>query len=257
MMQTTQNSIWAIVPAAGTGRRMGGEVPKQYLPLQGKTVIEHTLERLLQLESITGIIVALNQLDNRFSQLPISQHAKIHTVIGGKERSDSVLSALNSLQKKAKLSDWILVHDAARCCILPEKVQTLLQTLASDEVGGILGVPASDTLKQVNSEQKILTTLDRQTVWQAQTPQMFRFSLLRDALQQAQHYERAITDEASAVELAGFESSMVMGHHDNIKITHPEDLAIAAAIMQRQVQQQSLQQPLQQAQQPAQKTEGF
>ena len=228
------NKVWAIVPAAGTGSRMGGHLPKQYLPLQGKVVIEHTLERLLALDTIEGIVVALNSRDEQFSSLAIVNHPKVQTVIGGHQRSDSVLAALISLQKKAKLSDWVLVHDAARCCIRIDVVSHLLQSLADDNVGGIVAVPASDTLKQVSDDHNILLTLDRSVIWQAQTPQLFRYGLMREALQVALQKGQAITDEASAIELAGYKAKVIMGHHDNIKITHPEDLVLAEAILRQQ-----------------------
>jgi 2-C-methyl-D-erythritol 4-phosphate cytidylyltransferase len=236
MINTRNNDekVWAIVPAAGTGTRMGSHLPKQYLPLLGKTVIEHTLQRLLKVEGVEGVVVALNARDQQFSRLPVANDKKIHTTIGGRERSDSVLSALESLQKKAKLSDWILVHDAARCCIHSAVIQTLLTTLASDDVGGILGVPASDTLKQVGEDQEILLTLNRSVIWQAQTPQLFRYGVLREALQSALQKKQTVTDEASAIELAGYKPKIVMGHHDNIKITHPEDLIIAETILRKQ-----------------------
>ncbi len=227
-------NIWAIVPAAGIGQRMGSTLPKQYLPINNQTVIEHTLNRLLEVDVITEIIVALNQLDQQFSSFPLSENPKIITVTGGQERSDSVLSALNSLQKKAKLSDWVLVHDAARCCIRPAAIDAMLEMLAEDRVGGILGVPSSNTLKHVGPDNKITKTIDRQMIWQAQTPQLFRYGLLRDALQNALSQGEAITDEASAVEFAGYQPRVVMGHHDNIKITHPEDLAIAEVVLKQQ-----------------------
>ncbi len=227
-------NIWAIVPAAGIGQRMGSTLPKQYLSVNSQTVIEHTLNRLLEVDVISEIVVALNQLDQQFVSFPLSRHSKITTVIGGQERSDSVLAALNSLQKKAKLSDWILVHDAARCCIRPSAIYTLLETLAEDKVGGILGVPSSDTLKHVDSDNNIQKTVDRNVIWQAQTPQLFRYGLLRDALQHALKQGEAITDEASAIEFAGYQPKMVIGHHDNIKITHPEDLAIAEVVFKQQ-----------------------
>jgi 2-C-methyl-D-erythritol 4-phosphate cytidylyltransferase len=231
--QSTEK-IWSIIPAAGLGRRMGSEQPKQYLPLSGKTVIEHTLEKLLQVEKIAGVVVAIHQRDQQFNRLPLAKNKKIFTAHGGNERSDSVLSALNSLQKKAKLNDWILVHDAARCCVRIEDIENLISVLAEDQVGGILGVSSSDTLKQVSSSNTIQLTLDRTTIWQAQTPQLFRYGLLRDALQSAIQKGQVITDEASAVELAGYKPQIVEGHTDNIKVTHPEDLEIAAMILKRQ-----------------------
>jgi 2-C-methyl-D-erythritol 4-phosphate cytidylyltransferase len=229
-----QEKIWSIIPAAGIGRRMGGDLPKQYLPLSGKTVIEHSLDKLLQVKNIEGIVVAIHQRDQQFQRLPLAANKKILTTLGGNERSDSVLSALNSLQKKAKLNDWVLVHDAARCCVRIADIEKLITALAGGEVGGILGVPASDTLKQVSIDKAIQLTLDRTTIWQAQTPQLFRYGLLRDALQMAHKKGQVITDEASAIELAGYKPQVVMGHYDNIKITHPEDLDIAAMILKRQ-----------------------
>ena len=243
--KNTKNPVWVVVPAAGLGRRMGAGLPKQYLPLLGKTVIEHTLEKLVALDAIAGVMVALNARDQQFASLPIAHHPKIATTQGGEERSDSVLAALMSLQKKIKLSDWVLVHDAVRCCIRPGAIQALLAALAEDAVGGILAVPASDTLKKVGDDQAIVTTLNRSRIWQAQTPQAFRYDLLRESLQSALQQGCGVTDEASAIEMAGYSASVVMGHYDNIKITHPEDLVIAAAILQQQKQQyeQQEQQP--------------
>lgn len=222
------------MPAAGIGKRMGGSVPKQYLPLIGRTVIEHTLDRLLAVSGIAGVVVALHARDQWFRSLPVSADTKIHPITGGSKRSDSVMLALNFLENKARSYDWILVHDAARCCIKTEKIDRLLHQLGEESVGGILGVPASDTLKRVNPEQKIVTTLDRQAIWQAQTPQVFRYGLLREAMRHAHYHQRSVTDEASAVELAGYGPCMIRGDYDNIKITHPGDLAIAAAILEQQ-----------------------
>jgi 2-C-methyl-D-erythritol 4-phosphate cytidylyltransferase len=229
--------IWAIVPAAGSGRRMGQAQAKQYLSLSDKTLIEHTLTRLLAIDAISEIVVALSETDTNFEALPLAKHPKIQTTLGGRERSDSVLAALNSLQQKARSSDWVLVHDAARCCIRVAAINRLLDELSDDEVGGILGVPASDTLKSVSPHSRIQATVDRGSIWQAQTPQLFRYGLLRDALQQALGQNLAVTDEASAVELAGYQPKMVRGDYDNIKITHPEDRVIAAAILQQQEQE--------------------
>ena len=231
---SVDNTLWAIVTAAGIGRRMATELPKQYLPLLGKTVIEHTLDRLLAIDNIQGIVVALHPRDQTFTQLPIAANAKIHTVHGGAERSDSVLAALNSLQKKIKLSDRVLVHDAARCCVRVESITTLIIEAMNNDVGGILAIPASDTLKRIGDDQQIEFTIDRRHVWQAQTPQLFRYDLLREALQQALKKQLMITDEASALEHAGYQPKVVVGHTDNIKITHPEDLAIASTILQQQ-----------------------
>lgn len=228
------NKIWGIVPAAGSGRRMGGDIPKQYLSLSGKTLIERTLQRLLQIDSLTTITVAINPEDEFFSSLDIAAHPKITATHGGRERSDSVLAALISLEENASASDWVLVHDAARCCVRVEVIKNMLEELQHSQVGGILAVPASDTLKQVNKGKQIESTLDRSHIWQAQTPQLFRYGVLKQALEKALENRQAITDEASAVELLGYDVKICLGHYDNLKVTHPNDLAVAAMLLQQQ-----------------------
>jgi len=235
-MINNNNKVRVIVPAAGLGRRMGGDVPKQYLPFMGETVIEKTLGRLKQVDSLVDITVAISSDDHFFDRLSIADSPNIVTTIGGRERSDSVWAALMSLEDKVMPSDWILVHDAARCCVRTDVINRMLKQLSDSDVGGILGVPVSDTLKQVSSNQKIESTLDRSHIWQAQTPQLFRYGLLREALEHARKREQPITDEASAVELMGHCVEMCMGHYDNIKITHPDDLVIAEAFLKQQGQ---------------------
>ncbi len=229
-----KSSTWAIVPAAGLGQRMGKELPKQYLTINGKTILERTLERLLSIDSITAVVVALNKDDTYFRGLSIAKNSRVMTTIGGRERCDSVLSALHSLQHKAFDGDCVLVHDAARCCILPTRIEHLITTLKDDKVGGLLGVPASDTLKQISDKNNITQTLDRTSIWQAQTPQLFPYTLLKNSLEKALCDQQVITDEASAVEYCGLQPQMVMGHYDNIKVTHPDDIAIASAIISHQ-----------------------
>ena len=226
--------VWAIVPAAGLGRRMGSDVPKQYLTINSKTILEHTLSRLLSVESITAIVVVLDANDDIFATLPCAKNIRLITAVGGKERCDSVLSALSALQQKAAVNDWVLVHDAARCCVLPSQVNNLLTCLQDDKVGGLLGVPVSDTLKQVDECKKSKQSLDRSIVWAAQTPQLFRYNTLKLSLEEAMAAGALITDESSALEFNGLRPQMVMGHYDNIKITHPNDLLIASAIMNYQ-----------------------
>ena len=226
-------TYWIIVPAAGIGARMGGDCPKQYLSLAGKTVVEHTLERLLSLPNIAGIYLVLGVNDSYWDELPLAKNNRIHRVAGGAERCDSVLNALGQLQDKASPDDWVLVHDAARPCIQAQSILQLMNQIKDHPVGGILGVPVSDTLKQVDSSV-INTTVDRRLLWQAQTPQMFRFGLLRDCLRRGLAEGQLITDESSALELYGYQPLMVQGRSDNIKITRPEDLAIATVILQQQ-----------------------
>jgi len=236
--ENTKDKVWVVVPAAGSGRRMGSEIPKQYLSLMGKTVLELTLTRLLQVNSVTGITLVISPDDLLFSTLALAKNPIVNTTSGGRERSDSVLAGLNSLQMKAALSDWVLVHDAARCCIRVDVINRMLNELKDSGVGGILGVPVSDTLKRVNHVSQIESTLDRSQVWQAQTPQLFRYGLLKKALEYALDRQCPITDEASAIELLGYDVNMCMGHYDNIKITHPDDLALAEMFLVRQEKQQ-------------------
>lgn len=231
--QSSQSpAYWIIVPAAGVGARMGASCPKQYLPLIGKTVIEHTLERLLALPNIAGIYLVLGVDDNYWNDLSLAQNNRIHRVAGGAERCDSVLNALQQLQDIASPNDWVLVHDAARPCIHAQSILQLIEQVKNHPVGGILGVPVSDTLKQVNNSI-IDSTVDRRLLWQAQTPQMFRLRLLRDCLQRGLAEGKLITDESSALESYGYQPLMVQGRSDNIKITRPEDLAIAAMLLQQ------------------------
>jgi 2-C-methyl-D-erythritol 4-phosphate cytidylyltransferase len=233
MNATKTPRFWGVVPAAGVGKRMGADVPKQYLEVLGKPVLQHTLERLLSVEAFAGIAVALGVEDGYWPDLPCARHPKIRTAPGGKERADSVLSALHSLEGSAAPDDWVLVHDAARLCITRADVEKLMQSLKDDPVGGILALPVSDTLKGV-AGGTIVETLDRSRIWRALTPQMFRYGMLRQALMEAAERGALVTDEASALELQGLRPRIVEGRPDNIKITRPEDLPLAAFYQERQ-----------------------
>ncbi|TAN46707.1 MAG: 2-C-methyl-D-erythritol 4-phosphate cytidylyltransferase [Methylococcaceae bacterium] len=223
---------WGIVPAAGVGKRMAADRPKQYLPLLGKTVIEHTLERLLAAGVWAGIVVAVSPEDPYWPDLPIAGHPLIHTAPGGKERADSVFNALEYLQNQAHDEDWALVHDAARPCITASDVQRMITRLQHEPVGGILALPVHDTLKRVSGDA-ITATIDRSTIWRALTPQMFRLGALREALREAAANGSLVTDEASALELKGLQPKIVEGRPDNLKITRPEDLALAAFYLEQ------------------------
>lgn len=231
-MKTAMARFWAVVPAAGVGKRMGGPVPKQYLQIAGQPVLQHTLQRLLSVERIAGVVVALSPDDGYWADLPVSADSRIRIAAGGQERADSVLSALDTLSQLARSTDWVLVHDAARPCVRPADIDHLMDTLADHAVGGILAVPVSDTLKQVES-LAITATLDRTLVWRAQTPQMFRLGLLREALIRARALGQVVTDEASALELQGYRPGIVEGQADNIKITRPEDMALATFYLEQ------------------------
>lgn len=226
-------AYWAVVPAAGVGRRMGGSAPKQYLPLGHQTVIEHTLERLLALPSILGVAVALSEADPYWEDLALSTHPRLIRAPGGEERAESVLNALNGLIGQADAQDWVLVHDAARPCVLSSDIEKLMTQLAEDPIGGLLAIPVSDTLKTVSGDV-VTGTADRSTIWRALTPQMFRFGALRQALTRALEQGFAVTDEASAMEHMGYQPKIVEGRSDNIKITRPEDLPLAAFYLESQ-----------------------
>ncbi|MFZ2311176.1 MAG: 2-C-methyl-D-erythritol 4-phosphate cytidylyltransferase [Methylobacter sp.] len=224
--------FWGIVPAAGVGKRMQADRPKQYLELAGKAVIEQTLSRLLQANVFEAIVVAVSEQDPYWPDLAISQHANIITAPGGKERADSVLSALKTIRDKAADNDWVLVHDAARPCITTTDIQYLIDSLVNDDVGGILALSSPDTLKSVQGNC-ITETLDRSHIWRALTPQMFRYGMLKIALEETEG-NPAITDDASALELKGLQPKIVEGRPDNIKITRPEDLPLAQFYMEQQ-----------------------
>jgi 2-C-methyl-D-erythritol 4-phosphate cytidylyltransferase len=230
---SAQPTVRVVVPAAGAGRRMASGIPKQYLPLAGKTVIEHALDALLSCTRVHTIVVAVAADDdhwpaiaNRYGQRPVE------SVRGGDERSHSVLNALDHLTESAGESDWVLVHDAARPCLRTGDIDTLIDTLADDDSGGLLGMPVADTMKQVDASTRVERTVDREALWHALTPQMFRLGPLRSALRQALAAGRQVTDEAAAMELAGHRPRMIQGHRDNIKITLPADLALAAFYLQ-------------------------
>jgi len=225
---------WFVIPAAGVGARMNADRPKQYLLLSNKTILEHTLSRILDLPDLAGIVVPLSKADSYWTSLTILQHPLVHTIHGGENRANSVLNGLDYLADKVHEQDWILVHDAARPCVTLSSIQKLCDELTNSKIGGILAIPASDTLKRVINDNEIQTTVDRKPLWQAQTPQMFRYGLLRQCLTQTLSNNENITDESSAIELCGFTSKVVEGRGDNIKITRPDDLLLAEFILKQQ-----------------------
>jgi 2-C-methyl-D-erythritol 4-phosphate cytidylyltransferase len=229
--------FWAVVPAAGVGRRMGSATPKQYLSLNGRAVIERTLETLLTCPHLEAVYVALSPEDDWWPQLKIARDPRVVRVDGGVERCDSVLNALQVMQSAAAREDWVLVHDAARPCLRPEDLDSLIQRLREHPVGGLLGVPVRDTMKRTGTDNRVSDTVSRDSLWHAYTPQMFRLGVLLQALEQARAKGVAVTDDASAIELAGMTPLMIEGHDDNIKITRPEDLALAGFYLQQQGKQ--------------------
>lgn len=224
----TTNNIVAVVPAAGVGSRMGADRPKQYLKLNGKTVIEHTLSRLAAHPLIHRVVVALSPNDDYFDNLPIAQADWLTRVDGGKERADSVLNALQTLGD----NEWALVHDAARPCVLATDIDRLIHLALSDDCdGGILASPVRDTMKRATqdvSSTLVSHTESRDALWHALTPQLFQTQPLKLALEAGLTAGANITDEASAMEIAGYRVKLVNGNPGNIKITHPDDMPLAS-----------------------------
>lgn len=227
---------------------MQAGLPKQYLALGESTIIEHTLTRMAQHPAINGMVVVIAANDQRWTEsyrtaLRSRLEINIDTVIGGDERHVSVLNALEALlngqlSEQADVNDWVLVHDAARPCVTLEDINCLIETVMDDAVGGLLGVPVADTMKRVNDQGQVEETVCRQGLWRALTPQMFRLGMLRQALVDAADQGRHVTDDASAMELAGYRPLMVAGNEQNIKVTRPQDMALA----ERYLDQQDLQQ---------------
>ncbi len=225
---------WAVVPAAGTGERVGGDTPKQYLQLCGRAVLEHALAPFRDHPDIAGIVVALAPEDRYWHQLAVSCEPRVRWTRGGKKRCQSVLLALQALAEQAQPADWVLVHDAARPCLHPQDLRRLLRELSGHPCGGLLAIPVTDTLKCTNARKEVLATVTRERLWRALTPQMFRFSVLHAALEQCLHGpdpQCLPTDEAQAVELAGGQPVLIEGRPDNLKITHGADLVLAEAIL--------------------------
>ncbi|MGE8538879.1 MAG: 2-C-methyl-D-erythritol 4-phosphate cytidylyltransferase [Acinetobacter sp.] len=233
LSQQTPHKLWVILPAAGSGSRFSKTELKQYQMIQGRTVLEHTVARLNQLP-LTGYVLAIAEQDNVAKTLPFSSLEKAHFCLGGAERVNSVLNALNYLSEIASENDWVLVHDAARPCVSLDCLQQLVNTAITQDRAAILAIPVRDTLKRVISDFDIQETVDRSMLWQAQTPQMARLGRLKHAIEQALQEGATITDEASALEHIGESVSVVQGRSDNIKITYPDDLELARLILQAQ-----------------------
>ena len=172
---STDVRYWVVIPAAGVGKRMGVDKPKQYIEVSNKTIIEHTIECFLDREEIEKVVVAISNTDEFWPELQISKHEKVITAPGGAERYQSVFNGLKELQDKAEQSDWVLVHDAARPCLSQSAIDRLMKELREHEVGGILAMPCRDTMKRSNEKSEIIDTVERESLWHAQTPQMFKY----------------------------------------------------------------------------------
>jgi 2-C-methyl-D-erythritol 4-phosphate cytidylyltransferase len=206
---------------------MDAGLPKQYLEIAGATLLEHSVRALLACPQVEGLVVALHAKDTFAVSLPVLDDSRVQCVTGGAQRSDSVGSALSALLSRAAPRDWVLVHDAARPCLRAEDLARLIERVTASGTGGILAEPVVDTIKQAGADGLVLRTLDRASLWRAQTPQMFRLGELYQALESANGRGQAITDEASAMELAGYPVQLVPGSASNLKVTRPGDLSLA------------------------------
>jgi len=219
---------WAVIPAAGVGSRMNSDTPKQYLPLANSTIIEKTLSQFINHPLIDGIVLSISEGDEYWpeiqTRLTNTAGKPIIVAKGGKERSDSVLSALLLLKKQTQEDVWVFVHDAARPCLLATDIDKLINNLSGNDAGVLLGVPIIDTLKRSNVQHQVEKTVARDLMWRALTPQVFKLQVLIEALQTARLNEHVITDESSAMELLGFKPKLIEGDSNNIKITRSSDL---------------------------------
>jgi 2-C-methyl-D-erythritol 4-phosphate cytidylyltransferase len=222
-----------IIPAAGAGNRMATAIPKQYLPLCGKPIVSHCIQTFFSCPRIASINLALSAEDFFWRSLTLDSNSRLNLhYTGGDTRAQTVLNTLEAMRSSVAEDDWILVHDAARPGLTVTLLNQLLDTLEHDDVGGLLALPLADTLKQSNAEQRVEKTIPREGLWQAQTPQMFRFNLLQKALAS---FDGAPTDEAQAVEALGLQPKLVIGSLRNMKITYPQDMALMEVLMQKEL----------------------
>lgn len=224
---------WLIVPAAGRGTRMRAACPKQYLLLDGEPVLARTLARLHDAFPEATLLLCLDAQDQWFrdEMVPFARWQRLD---GGVERADSVSAGIDWLKTRAGSDDWVLVHDVARPCVTIEDLHHLYASIRHDPVGGLLATPVTDTLKRQQADQRVEETVSRTGLWRALTPQGFRYGVLHDAFALIRKHDMPMTDEASGIERLGLSPQLVVGRGDNLKITHPEDLALAAQILRAQ-----------------------
>ena len=229
--------VWAIIPAAGTGQRMQSETPKQYLSFQGKTVIEHCLDRLLSHPEIDGAVVVLRDDDEHWETIAYAAEKPLFTTTGGRQRHDSVYSGLTTLQYRFGNDAIALVHDAVRPLVNHRDLSNVIAAARQHTAGAILAAPVTDTLKRQGASMEVSATLSRDGLWRALTPQVFHLQPLLNALKQVIDKNLSITDDAEAVELMGHAPRLVAGEADNFKITSPGDLSLAEKIWLNQCDQ--------------------
>ncbi|MBA3582362.1 MAG: 2-C-methyl-D-erythritol 4-phosphate cytidylyltransferase [Gammaproteobacteria bacterium] len=228
-------ACWIVIPAAGSGSRMGAEKPKQYLTIGDDTLLSLTLTRMASVPHVQGMMIALAAADDYWSAISKPTHSRIETTVGGHERCVSVYNAVRAVVALEPTA-WVLVHDAARPCVRVSDIVNLREQVhAKKAVGGLLASPMSDTVKASDADGYSMGTTDRSHLWRALTPQYFPAKFLLDALTNAINAQRMPTDEAQAIEWQGSKPLLVAGAVDNIKVTHPQDRSLAAFILQQQV----------------------
>jgi 2-C-methyl-D-erythritol 4-phosphate cytidylyltransferase len=228
--------VHALIPAAGRGTRYGGDRLKQYLPILGQAVMTHSIKAFQFHPLISSVTVVLAKDDQLFESAVGSMSTSVGRVTGGETRAESVRNGLRYLIEQYSGSDWVLVHDAARPCLSDASLDRLLDQGLGSTDGAILAMPVGDTLKRAGATQEIVSTVDRRDLWAAQTPQLFCVETLANAIDAASQAGCEVTDEASAMEFAGYHPKLVMGSAANIKITHASDLAVAEALLKRKGQ---------------------
>ena len=228
-----KQKIFALVPAAGTGTRLGDALPKQYLDVAGRPLIFHALDALSKISRIDDVMVVLSPVDNHWQNYQVHWTlfgAKVSTLmVGGISRGETITNGLNAAATRLGINanDWVMVHDAARPCIRPELIEQFIDELENDPVGGLLALPLNDTIKYDDGNLRVEKTIPRERLWRAQTPQMFRFGLLRQALARCPQ----ATDEAQAIESLGHQPKLVMGDSANLKVTYAPDLKLARMLL--------------------------
>ncbi len=229
---SNNSKVIAIIPAAGSGTRMGISRPKQYLEINGISIIQHTIERLASFQLVDGIVVALAEDDAYFDKLQFDLDIPLNTVVGGEERIHSVYNAAKSLQTAVDNDDFFMVHDSVRPCVCHDDVDRLLLAAQQHPCGALLAAPVTDTIKRVDQVHEVCETVNRENLWRALTPQVFRATMLTQALKvRVYDYIQSVTDEASVMEAQGHKPLIVEGRSDNIKITHADDLKLAEIIL--------------------------
>ena len=224
--------IFALVAAAGTGTRLGEALPKQYLDINGRSMIYHALAALADVARVEKIFVVLSPVDSHWSQRMANiVPPRVSTLpVGGASRAASVANGLAALGAELNANDWVMVHDAARPCIRAELIEQFIDELENDPIGGLLALPLADTIKLADDALRVEKTLSRENIWRAQTPQMFRYGALKKALAT----KPEATDEAEAIEALGHQPKLVLGDGANLKVTFAADMELARFLLKKE-----------------------